>query len=104
MLPILKRFSEHRPRTYGVILLMVAFGSAMFWQKGAAWTFVFICLSVAFGLSGILYLFLGSKYGAWDVKFEAVLSGANISWRQAIFSVGLGVALLAIAFWIFFSL
>jgi hypothetical protein len=75
-----------------------------FWKKGASWTFTIVLLSVAFGVGGAASLVVGSKCRAWDREFEAVLGGANLSWKQALAIVSIGLALLAISLWIYISL
>ena len=51
-------------------------------------------LSAGFGVSGIVYVALGPKADRWGARFEAWFTPDRLTWRQALFIIGLGAWLL----------
>jgi len=105
MHPILRKYSERNPRTYGLALLLVAIVLAGFWQKGAAWTFFLVMLSVGFGIAGASYIILGSRFCALETRCDAIWKGDNISgWAiLALVGWGLGLLIVSLLVWAFLA-
>jgi hypothetical protein len=95
MHPVVRRLSERNPRIYGLVMLMIAAGFAAFWRRGNIFTVILICVSVGFGIAGLSYVIFGRRPNSWDTQFEPILAGANMSWRQAAVTIGIGLVLLA---------
>lgn len=100
MHPIVRGFSERRPRVYGMLVLIVAVALAFVGQRVAAAGIAFLVLMLAagFGVGGIYYLAFGSHAHRWDVRFqERFFPPARLSWWQVCAAVALGFGLLCFA-------
>ena len=97
MHPVVRGFSERRPRAYGLLILVVAVGLGFVGHRVAAAVLAFLVLMLAagFGVGGIYYLAFGAQAHRWDVRFqERFFPPASLSWSQACTAVALGFALL----------
>jgi hypothetical protein len=103
MHPVVKRFSERRPRLYGLIALIAAFALTFIGQKTGVGTIAFLLIlsSVGFGVTGILYMVMGSKCTQWNARFVASFNPRSVSWGQALALVSFGLALFALSlYWL----
>lgn len=105
MHPVVRRFSEHRPRMYGVSMLAAAtvlgfLGHSLASEAAAFWA---LLLTAVYGLGGIFYLALGTRAHRWDLKSEDVLPPASLTWKQVSGLLALSLVLLfvtAALFWL----
>jgi len=99
MHPIVRRFSERRPKLYGLIMLGVAVTLVLLGQRitAASIAFLVLMLGAGFGVGGIYYLALGSQAQRYDVRFEGrYFPPAALPWRQVCTAIALGLGLLCI--------
>jgi len=99
MHPTVRAFSERRPRMYGLLSLITAFGLGYWGRRTAAPTlaFVLLMLSAGSGAVGILYITLGWRACRMDNRFVARVNLNKLTWIQALFIIGLGVGLLLLS-------
>ena len=97
MHPLVKKICDRYPRTYGFFALLVAVGLFAL-GRNTKNNFVLIFASLlapTFGFVGVLYLIFGTKCNEWDEKFKESFNPNNLSWRQALILIGIGLIWLA---------
>jgi hypothetical protein len=90
---------ERRPRLYGLLGLVAAFGLG-YWARCTAApgsAFVLLMLSAYSGAAGILYLALGWKACRTDSIFAAWVNPNKLTWKSTLFIIGSGVGFLLLS-------
>ena len=95
MHPIVQQFVEKRPRTYGLLVLISASLLMVASRYIPDYRFWFFCLSVVVGVSGILYITLGSIFAKWMAARDATLNPNRLSLRQSLILAAISFAALA---------
>jgi hypothetical protein len=106
MLPIVRQFSDRYPRVYGFIMFMVGCAFAqlghVFHSRGLAW--IFIIFAALFGITGIIYIGLGSKCRGWDARFLAKNKSRSDAKRVALEQIALMVTFVIVTILLYFLL
>ena len=97
---IVRAFSEHRPRVYGLLMLAVGIAVGFVGQRitAAAVAFLVLLIAAGYGAAGIYYLVFGSHAHRSDVRFqERFFPPVSLYWWQVCMAIALGVGLLLLA-------
>jgi hypothetical protein len=96
--PIVANFRARYPRAYGLIALAVAvlLGETARHATAGRLIFLLLLLSVASGVTGVLYTVWGAKCNEWDARFLASFNPDGLTWQQACGLTGFGMILLAL--------
>jgi hypothetical protein len=104
MLPIIRTFSDKKPRVYGTIALVVAIIIGYFgvWAtttraNGILAGTIFFTFALFAGLTGVLYVAFGRKANDWDDKFISTLNPNNIAWKPMLALTSLSLLILITA-------
>lgn len=98
MHPIVKRFCERRPRTYGVLLVVsgILLNAARSILEGPL-EFVIFSIALLSVSTGMIYIAIGPYCNKWKATFYASYDPDALTWWQIVALTAFGIGFLCVS-------